>query len=173
MTGHNPNVITDTMRKTNTGFTLIELMMTVVILSILVSLAVPAFNDTLRTNRLAAQSNDLITAVNLARAEAVKRRTTVTICSSNNQQSCTASNWRDGWIVRNDQDNDVLRAFPALQGKTTISGAPATITYGQRGFLENGNPVTLTLCIDAGNKGRRINITGTGRPSMVTPHPDC
>jgi type IV fimbrial biogenesis protein FimT len=173
MTRCRVNVITVDMRKTNAGFTLIELLMTIVIASIVVTLAVPAFTDTIRNNRLTAQSNDLVTAINLARAEAVKRRSDVTVCPSTDQSTCAASAWQDGWIVRAEASGDVIMAFPAMKGSTTVSATTNTVRYSQRGFLANGNPVTLRLCADSGKTGREITITGTGRPATVNPHPTC
>lgn len=173
MTRHRLNGITDTMRKTNTGFTLIELLLTLVIASIVVTLAVPAFTDTIRNNRLTAQSNDLVTAVNLARAEAIKRRSDVTICPSTDQSTCAASAWQNGWIVRANNNGEVIMSFPPMKGSTTVTASTATVSYSQRGFLTNGVPVTLQLCAESGKPGRQINITGTGRPATVTPHPTC
>jgi type IV fimbrial biogenesis protein FimT len=174
MTHCRVNVITVNMRKTNTGFTLIELLMTVVIASILLSLAAPSFNETIRNNRLTAQSNDLVTAINLARAEAVKRRADVTVCPSSDQSSCTNNTpWRDGWIVRDDTSGDVIQYFPPLKGKTTVTASANQVRYSQRGFLANGISVSLQLCADAGKTGRQINVTGTGRPATASPHPEC
>ncbi len=161
------------MRTPNAGFTLIELLMTVVIASIVLMLAVPSFTDTIRNNRLTAQSNDLVTAINLARAEAVKRRADVTVCPSTNQSTCAATAWQNGWIVRADASGDVIMAFPAMKGATTVNATTSTVRYSQRGFLANGTPVTMTLCAGAGKAGRRINITGTGRPATLNPHPVC
>lgn len=161
------------MRKPNAGFTLIELLMTLMVAGILVALAVPTFTDTIRNNRLTAQSNDLATAINLARAEAVKRRANVTICPSTNQSTCSASSWQGGWVVRDDNSGDVIQYFPPLKGATTISTAATFMRYTQRGFLHNGAPVTLRLCAGSGKAGREISVTGTGRPISVSPHPIC
>ncbi len=173
MARYRVNVITVDMRKPNTGFTLIELMMIVVIASILLTLAVPSFSEAIRNNRLTAQSNDLVTAINLARGEAVKRRSNVTACASSDQSSCNSANWHGGWIVRDVASGDVIRAFPAMKGSTTVSASGSQVLFSQRGFLQDGNPVTLQLCAESGKTGREINITGTGRPATVSPHPVC
>ncbi len=173
MTPYGTNVITVDMRKTNTGFTLIELLMTLVIASIIVTLAVPSFTETIRNNRLTAQTNDLVSSINLARTEAVKRRSDVTVCPSANQSSCSATGWQNGWIVLDDNSGDVIMSFPAMKGATTVSASTGTITYSQRGFLQNGSAVSLQLCAENGKTGRQINITVTGRPATVSPHPVC
>jgi type IV fimbrial biogenesis protein FimT len=57
----------------NTGFTLLELMITIAIAGILVGVAIPSFTSIITSNRLTAYANELVTALNLARNEAVKR----------------------------------------------------------------------------------------------------
>ena len=82
-----------------TGFTVIELMITVAIVAILATIAAPSLRDLTQNARMTSLANDLMTDLSVARGEAVKRGVSVTICSSNNGTSCTASEWRYGWIV--------------------------------------------------------------------------
>ena len=53
--------------KNENGFTLVELMITLAVAVIFVALAVPAFHDFVQRNRISAQANELVTAINLAR----------------------------------------------------------------------------------------------------------
>src|SRR5690606_38709833 len=53
------------------GFTLLELMTTLIVISVLLTVAVPGFFDTIRTNRAAANANELVTALSIARSEAI------------------------------------------------------------------------------------------------------
>lgn len=122
------------------GFTLIELMITLALAAIILTLGVPSFTETIRTNRVATQVNELVTALNLARSEAIKRATAVTVCASADQATCSGSNdWRTGWIVVTDDntnttgspsENTVVRVWGALKGWPTTTGAP--ITYATR-----------------------------------------
>lgn len=160
------------MMKTNAGFTLIELLMTVMIAGIVLTLGVPSFQESIRNNRLTAQSNELVVAFNLARSEAIKRRANVVVCTSTDQSSCTGGSWADGWIVR-DQNGDLIRAFEAMKGSITVTdGGVTTLSYNQNGFLTAGG-ATLRLCAGAGKSGREVDISATGRPSNVNPHPSC
>ena len=165
--------ITVDMKKSHTGFTLVELLMTLVIASIVVTLAVPAFTETIRNNRLTTQANELITALNVARSEAIKRRSNVTVCISSDQATCTGGNWQDGWIVRNDSDNQVLRIFGPMKGSTSVAAADAAFQYTSRGFLASNAAANLSLCVTTGKPGRQIAITPTGRPHNVDPYPTC
>ncbi|WP_444914810.1 GspH/FimT family pseudopilin [Microbulbifer sp. TRSA007] len=82
------------------GFTLIELMTTLVVLAVLVGIAVPSFKDMINNSRSVALAEDLAGALNFARSEAVRRGGRVSICASTNGASCGAADtWNQGWIV--------------------------------------------------------------------------
>lgn len=93
------------------GFTILELMITVSILAILLGIGVPAFNDIIRKNRLANETNKLVKALNLARLESAKRGVPVAVCPAalnadpNAAPSCAvgATNWANGWLVFTDR----------------------------------------------------------------------
>ena len=75
----------------NSGFTLMELMVTIAIAAILVGIAIPSFTSIIVSNRLTTSANELVTALNLARSEAVKRGMRITFCKIANGSSCTNS----------------------------------------------------------------------------------
>jgi type IV fimbrial biogenesis protein FimT len=79
------------------GFTLMELFVTISIAGILFSIAVPSFSEMIRSNRLTTYSNELVTALNLARSEAVKRNQQVIVRK-------TGTGWENGWQVFVDVD---------------------------------------------------------------------
>ncbi len=159
------------MKKRHTGFTLVELLMTLIIVSIVVSLGAPALTDMIRSNRLTTQANELVTALNLARSEAIKRNATITMCASSNQNSCTNDGWKNGWIILS--NNEVLRAFGPMKGLASITSSADSLQYLPTGFINGGTTFTFDLCAKTGQAGRKINITPTGRPNNVTPYPTC
>ncbi|MBN2886034.1 MAG: GspH/FimT family pseudopilin, partial [Chromatiaceae bacterium] len=80
------------------GVTLLELMVTLAIVTIVTTIAVPSFQSVIRNNRAATLSNDLLSALNLARSESVTRGKRVTVCKSNDiaddTPTCvTAASW--------------------------------------------------------------------------------
>lgn len=82
------------------GFTLIELLITLAIVAILLTVGMPAMKTFMQGSQLVASTNELLSALHIARSEAVKSNARVTICSSSDGTSCSGSpNWRDGWIV--------------------------------------------------------------------------
>lgn len=153
------------------GFTLIELMITVAVLAILLSIAIPNYQTFVMNSRMASQTNDLITALNLARSEAVKRAANVTVCASSDGATCTGG-WAAGWIVR-DAAGTPIRVQQALGGASTLSGGTdvaSTVTFTASGrttipITATDPSTTLTLCppTPASVQGRAIQIERTGR----------
>lgn len=154
-------------RSKTQGFTLIELMIALVIGAIIVMLAAPSFKNATSANLASTQANLLVSSINLARSEAVKRRTNVTICASTDQATCGGTDWTTGWIVRLDSDNSVLRAQEALKGNTAITYnvATAAVQYNSQGLSNLAADLEYTLTPDTCNgKNRRVvSISPTGR----------
>ncbi|NJN46950.1 MAG: prepilin-type N-terminal cleavage/methylation domain-containing protein [Candidatus Competibacteraceae bacterium] len=171
------------------GFTLLELIVTMAIAAIVLTVAVPSFQGIIRNNRIASHTNDFTSSLNLARSEAVKRARRVVLCKSTDSASCDTSSagWEQGWIVFVDIDNDaavdsddeILRVYGAPEGVETITGNTNItnyISYTQQGFtrLTSGafqaGTLTFSLC-DSQNKKREIVINSMGRPKLN--QPDC
>lgn len=82
------------------GFTLLELVITMAVLAIVVTLAVPSFTSLINANRLTAQSNELVADFQLARMESIRRNRRVTVCPSVDNASCAAAgNWSNRIII--------------------------------------------------------------------------
>ncbi len=86
--------------KKNSGFTLLELMITLVIVATLLTVGVPSLKTFMQGNQLVSSTNELLSALHIARSEAIKSNGRVTICESSNGTSCTTTgDWKNGWIV--------------------------------------------------------------------------
>ncbi len=177
------NAKTSPMNRKQTGFTLTELMVTLAIAAIILSQAVPSFTTMIQDNRIVTQANDLVTSLNIARSEAVKRGDRVTICKSANNTSCTtAGGWQQGWIIFTDSNSDatvnntdtILRTHGPLEGNPTLNGVTGNVgnyvsyTYNGSSQLVGGGGTqsgTLVLCDSRGfgDKARAIVINASGQ----------
>lgn len=182
------------VRKSLSGFTLIELLVTIAVGTILLTTAVPSFKEVIANNRMATEANTLVTALNLARSEAIKRAVQVTVCKSANSTSaapaCDASaNWEAGWIVFVDGDADgdcadtdgdgacdtdsgaILRVSgPLANGGTLRTGTNYSdwVAYLPTGVSQGnaGRSDTFRLCDERGSSvARAIAISVAGRVS--------
>ena len=142
------------MRKEN-GFTLVELMIGLAIAAIILTVGIPSFNDLVRNNQMTTQANELIGALNLARSEAIKRGSSVSITSTSGD-----SNWKDGWSVAD--GGETIRVYAAQKGQHTLvsDGGDSTYSYDPQGFINNND--TISLCLNSGATGRRITIAASG-----------
>ena len=121
------------------GFTLLELMVTILVAAILLGIGVPNFREFQRNNAIIAAANDLVSATLAARAEAVKRQVPVTLCASANPTAAnpvcspTGAGANGGFFVFVDEN-----------GNFDPNGSPI-ITDGTDGnaVLNNGETVLL------------------------------
>ena len=147
--------------KPETGFTLIELMTTVAVTAVLLTLALPSFRETILSNRISTQANEFVSDLNIARSEAVKSAQTVTITSNN------GTNWGSGWTITN-AGGTTIRVHGPLDGSSTLTGSVNSIQYQETGFINGGATLTFNLCDDrTGETGRQITILTTGRPGSA------
>lgn len=92
------------MHKFQVGFTIIELMVTLVVLGVVLGIAIPSFNQQILNNSSLALGEEVVSAVNFARGEAVRRGRNVTICARADDGSCGSSNdWANGFVVFTDK----------------------------------------------------------------------
>ncbi len=161
----------------NAGFTLIELMIVMVIVAIFVTVGVPNFQNMISDNRLSTQANSLVSSLQLARSEALKLRTPVSVCRSVDGATCAgAGAWETGWLVFLDSNENgdvdgqqIIQNISGLSSSNTIraSAAPFTdfVNYQPTG-LQSAGAGNFRIC--NGNnpdvdQGREISISPTGR----------
>lgn len=170
------------------GFTLIELIITIVILAIAASFAIPSFQETVLNNRLTAQVNETSSLISYARSEASKLRDgVVTVCGSTDSATCSGNAaWETGWIVFRDIDGDraletadgdqLLKVRGALSGGNSLRIVDLSSDSGNWvQFASNGFPIpsatgnasgTFVICDDRGATRARavaVNVSGQTR----------
>ncbi|MBD7977702.1 GspH/FimT family pseudopilin [Serpens gallinarum] len=122
------------------AFTLVELMITLALLAILASVAVPAFAELIARNRQLALQHEVLNALNFARAYAARNNTRVNFCASSNGTTCQ-NDWSTGWIIRLEADGRLLRQGQPGQGNFLAweGGIARSITFHGNGTSNNGS----------------------------------
>lgn len=149
------------------GFTLVELMVTVAVLAILIGLAVPSFVDVTLGSKLREQANDMVAAVALARSEAVKRNQRVTLCASSNGSSCLSSGgWHQGWIVRSAGGAVIQVHVASPSGFQITDTADGALSVDLLPTGAASDSLELKICRSSpavGDQERLVKISLTGR----------
>ena len=158
--------------KKNSGFTLLELLITVALISIVTAFAIPSMTSFTQNDRLTTNINTLVGHLALARSQAVTLAQPVSVCASSDLATCSSNDWANGWLVYIDADtsgdvstgDELLRVHEALPGNSTLSStAGSAITFDDRGFAP-GAVGSFSLCDDRGVEHlKSITISNTGR----------
>jgi len=154
------------MRSRQAGFTIIELMITLTVLAIILAAAVPTFRDFTRNNRVIAAQNDLVTAMSLARSEAIKRSADVILCPTDSGGTTCSStlNWANGWLVRVASDANPLQVWSAPGGDLTAVSTIDQLRYQPIGTVATGGAITIAYSGCTGPKAHRVTVLVVGTP---------
>ena len=169
------------------GFTLIELMVTVALAVILITVAIPSFTTFMRNAELTSFTNTLLAAINAARGEAMKRGRYAMVVPND------GSSWDSGWTVFIDMDgsqslttgditilnSEAKPTYLTIIGNGSASGSTPYVMYDASGYskLKNGSFGALAIEIKRNDvagtellaQTRRLKIASTGRPRVCTP----
>lgn len=162
------------------GVTLLELLITVLIAAILASVGIPYMGGFVNDTRLSSTATMLMSDLNHARSEAIKRNRRVLVCvrDTAGADCALATNWQAGWLVCVDEDNDSacdaatatnpnpLDVRGSVNSNLTLTAASANpIRFNPNGSSGGG---TLTLSGTwAGVVARTIAVAGTGNISKT------
>ena len=150
----------------NRGFTLVEMLITLTVIGVLLAIAVPSFRQITLNQGIRTASFDLFSALELARSEAIKRNTCVSVKPD--------STWSTGWKVV-DSANNTLRRWTATStvSTTTTPTSLADVTFARDGHLSQStctgtvsapkmqlDPTTTMNGVDS----RCISVDLIGRP---------
>jgi type IV fimbrial biogenesis protein FimT len=167
------------------GFTFTEIVCILAILAFITSMALPSMRKVIDENRTRSQANRLMTAINLARSEAVRRNSPVSLCPSSMASTgiteCSGS-YEVGWIIFTNKyanryfdavTDSVIKAFVELppgftvRNRSGLREAEELITYFPDGSSRRN--MTLSICPPADSPSRSwsvvLNIVGRARIS--------
>lgn len=182
-------------KRTQSGFTLLELMVTLMVAGTILAMAAPSFREFILNSRMTGSANDLLTSLNLARSEAIKRQRPVAICPSLDPQASPptcrgAAVWSDtasqaGLVLWEDTNGDgapaageaVIAPQDVLGSSLTVRSNFNAVVYQPSGFAEvPGNPAVrvVLICDERANRTigdsyrkRLISVNRTGRPEVL------
>jgi len=162
------------------GFTLVELMIVLAVITIAMGTGTPSFTRLIQDNRQTSLGNQFLSAINFSRNSAITKRQFVTVCASSNSISCDTTSWQDGWIVFIDTDSDrvldseeeILRRQENFSTEHSLRRADVsspTLALGSIQFLPSGfvtSTANFTLCDSRGAsfaRGINLNLSGQAR----------
>lgn len=159
------------MNKNQCGLTLIELLITLGVVSILMSVAIPSFQGFTVRNNSIAQISDLMVDLQFARNEAAKIGAVTRVCVGNST-GCKpgwGTGWRQGWVVVVNGTNTALRVHPAIGNGEVLTSLDnvtlsSAVEFNRYGF---STPRVFKLC-DELNRARAVLLSRTGRIRLAT-----
>lgn len=163
-----------------------ELMVTLAIVGVLLTIGVPSLKSFMKGNQLVASTNDLLSALHVARSEAIKLNKRVTVCTSVNGTSCASpasGNWRKGWIVFADANGDlngtgavcsnattdcllrshdeVTDSLLSMSGLYSSGGAITSFTFTSRGLPKDSSGSSQSGTFSICSYDDSNNVTGS------------
>lgn len=162
------------------GFTLVELMVTLIVFSVLAGIAYPNFTGMIRSNRISTGNNEMLGLLSLARSEGIRNNTGGGVCGSADGTACDGD-WADGVMAWADANGDgafdagdtVLRYSAGSKGLSVGAPDPAVIAFDQRGRRRAVGDQSVTLApADCKNGETRrtltVNLSGQVRSTKGT-----
>ena len=168
------------MRPRERGFNLIEIMVTLLVVSVVVTLGAPSLADFINEMRLSAATNDLLSFFNYARSESARRGSRVTICLSTDLSTCdtTGVDWAQGAVAFVDSNSNgqintgepIVRVLNPTSGVTIFANTAFATDYyfAYRPSGAASSLGSLRIC-RSGRNARDVSVNAVGRPmSQVT-----
>jgi type IV fimbrial biogenesis protein FimT len=176
------------------GFTLYELLITVLVIGVVLAFGIPNFGEFTANSRMTATANDMLSSFLVARSEAARAKSNITICASPNPLAGNAAAcggvFDQGWIIFEDTDGDIVRDpgesllrahAPVPNGLNIIPDNGANyFSFAATGLGRGnvgGNPafISATICDDRGTEiasggssaARRLVVTPIGRATII------
>lgn len=159
------------LQRRSSGFTLIELVVTIAIASVLLMIGVPSFVAFQRNSELTSATNSLVAALGAARGEAMKRGRQAVVIPR------TSNNWTAGWTVFVDTDNNqqfngsdvlivqqgALASYFTVTGQGTAQNSPSYVMFNPSGYTQTSGSVFQSATL----KIERNDISGTEKTQQT------
>jgi type IV fimbrial biogenesis protein FimT len=158
-------------------------MITLAIIGILLSQALPGFGPWVASAKQTSAINRMVAHLHLARSEAIKRGVKTVLCASLDAQTCSKQiQWEHGYILFTDENenkqpdngDDILQIHSSESTGLAITSSIARtrLTFQPTG-MSPGSNVTITFCdTQAKTRPKALIVSNTGRPRVSEFRPD-
>ncbi len=168
------------LMKKNSGFTLIELMVTIAIIAVVTAITIPNIISWLPSHRLGTASRDILSVLQQVRLKAVKENANVTIqfAPGNDNYTAFLDNGAGGGTSGDGVQNGTERTLknknmPAGINLNNTNFAGDRISFNTRGLpnpaIGVGGPLTITIQNANGTSSRQIRVSQTGNSRIIIP----
>ncbi|TXH62916.1 MAG: prepilin-type N-terminal cleavage/methylation domain-containing protein [Thiothrix sp.] len=155
------------------GFSMIELLATLAISSILMTVAAPSMLGFYQQYTVTSQANELVNALTQARSEAIRRNTPIRFCraSSESALSCASNTgeWEYWLLLANNAvvNRGLIRNTGGLKQTANFQ----SLTFGADGLAYNNQQLLASAYIQlkAGSNIRCVNLSSSRRTHVTKP----
>jgi type IV fimbrial biogenesis protein FimT len=154
-------MINNKIMKTQKAFTLVELMVTLAVAAILVSMALPNMRYMLLSNRITSKTNELVRAINYVRSESIVNHLfNIEPLDSNDE-------WGQGWEIV-DENNNTIKIFEFREDQIIVEEVcnKTSISFTNRGRVSGRETYQFVVYSDNHSSGRRLTLNPTGRTKI-------
>lgn len=147
------------------GFTIIEVMTVVAIVSVLAAVAIPNLTSMIRNAKLRGVASDLFGDMLTARSEAVKQNCNISVIPT------TTGTWTGGWKVVSagscTNASYTLVVHTGLDSDIQEVGTASTITYSSNGRVSAGTQIVVFYESTSGTQARCVSVDSSGVPRIT------
>lgn len=178
------------MKRAQRGFSLLELMFTLLLIGVVAAIGLPTMQTTVRRNQVSTEVNRLLSDLLFARNSAVTRGRVVTLCRSNDQSTCgggATGQYDVGWITymatgprigySAGAGFELLKvgdpASTNLQIRSSGAQAPTYISFQPNGRIDPAvaGAISVSVCYNGTSTvqvpGKRVVLSVSGRPNVT------
>lgn len=165
--------------KAPNGFSLLELLVTLIAITLLTLWAAPNFQPLILSHQISAQANLLLHGVYVARTTAIEQQVTTLICATSDYITCD-NDWNLPLMIFIDANNNQTRdqeekQLLSIEGRRNNAinrqGPSSAIRFSMTGTT--ATPATLRLCTQKSEVARSITINLQGRARISSQSVTC